>query len=231
MTSPALDASSYDHFVTDTSPRDRKSRETRTRIARAALDLFARQGYSDTTFDQIATVAGVGRRTIFRHFETKEAILFDQLSARRDIALQRLRERPPAEPPLESLHAVLRDMAQQGYDRQLLAQIRDVLAAEPQVAGEQFSAGTRDFEQEVIAILEHRTNDRRAALEIKALTHMALGWFATAAHMYLTEPKGRSLVGCFDEVVAVCGRSMRKDLHEARMSDRRRSATAQRTHA
>ena len=35
------------------------------------------------------------------------------------------------EPPLASLHAVLRELCEEGYDRQLLAQIRTVLATDP----------------------------------------------------------------------------------------------------
>jgi AcrR family transcriptional regulator len=208
---PGSDSQEYDHFVAKARTSNRKPRETRTRIAQTALELFTRQGYVETTIDEIAAAAGVGRRTVFRHFATKEAILFDQLAVRREVAIQRLRDRPPSEPPLVSLHAVLRELCEQGYDRELLAQIRTVLASEPQFASEQLWGGTRAFEQKVIATLEHRLG-KRQSLEIKALTHMALGWFATAAHMYLTQQRRRSLVRCFDDVVAVCVRSGTRDL-------------------
>ena len=71
---------------------------TRAQIAEAALDLFVSQGFAETTIDQIATAARVGRRTIFRHFATKEAILFDHLVVRRETAVQLLQQRPPDEP-------------------------------------------------------------------------------------------------------------------------------------
>src|SRR6266702_4224961 len=86
--------------VADTSIRDRKKEATRARIAETALQLFVSQGYTETTIDQIAVAAGVGRRTIFRHFATKEAILFDHLAVRRELAVQHLRERPPREAAL-----------------------------------------------------------------------------------------------------------------------------------
>ena len=75
------------------------------------LQLFVSQGYVETTIDEIAAVAGVGRRTVFRYFPTKEAILFDHLVARRELAVQQLLDRPTGEPVLASLHAVLRELA------------------------------------------------------------------------------------------------------------------------
>lgn len=51
----------------------------RARLARCALDLFDRKGFAATTVDEIAAAAGVSRRTFFRHFPRKEAvILFEQ---------------------------------------------------------------------------------------------------------------------------------------------------------
>ena len=110
-----------------------RQRETRTRIAEAALGLFVSHGFEETTIDQIADTAGVNRRTVFRHFATKEAILFDHLAVKRDYAMRRLEERPHDEPPLISLHAVLRGLCEQGYERPLLNQIRLVLAIEPRL--------------------------------------------------------------------------------------------------
>ena len=49
---------------------------SRRRIAAAARELFASQGYQQTTVDAITERAGVGRRTFFRYFRSKdEAIL------------------------------------------------------------------------------------------------------------------------------------------------------------
>ena len=125
--------------VAETPIRDRKTQETRARITEAALGLFVSHGFEETTIDEIAQVAGVNRRTVFRHFATKEAILFDHLAIKRDYAMRRLQERSPFEPPIVSLHAVLRELAEQGYERRLLNQIRLVLAMEPRRGGEQWT--------------------------------------------------------------------------------------------
>lgn len=191
--------------------RDRKVRETRARIAETALSLFVRQGYAETTIDQIADAAGVGRRTVFHHFPTKTAMLLDHLAGQREVVIRRLLERPTAEPALVSLHAVLRQLCEQGYDRRLLSQIRTVLETEPRLAGPQLSLGTRDFEKEVIAALVKRHAEELSSVELKALTFMALGWFIAATHVYLIEGRP-SLVECFDEAVASCLRWSVNDL-------------------
>lgn len=45
--------------------------ETRARIERAAMGLFARDGFEQVTIDEVADAAGIGRRTYFRYFATK----------------------------------------------------------------------------------------------------------------------------------------------------------------
>lgn len=48
----------------------------RERLADAALALFEERGYDDTTVDDIAERAGVGRSTVFRHHRSKEDLVF-----------------------------------------------------------------------------------------------------------------------------------------------------------
>jgi AcrR family transcriptional regulator len=190
----------------ETSVRARKTDATRARIAEAALDLFVSQGYGETTIDQIAESAGVGRRTVFRHFTTKQAMLFDHLAVRRDFAVQRLQERPPFEPPLVSLHAVLREMCVQGYDHKLLEQIRMVLTIDRRLATEELTLGLRAFEHNLVSSLRSRPGNRNSELELQALTEMSERWFLTAVRAYFKHGD-RSLVEYFDEVVDACVRS------------------------
>lgn len=187
--------------------RGRSVMATRERIAETALDLFRRQGYGETTIDQIAAAAGVGRRTVFRHFPTKEAMLVDHLVVRREVTLRRLSERPTAEPLLVSLLAVLRELAEEGFDRRLLVGIRAVLTTEPSLAREELSVGGFQFEKKLVEALRRREGETRSYLEIHAVTFMAASWFTTATHLYLVEGRP-SLLECLDLVVATCVRQV-----------------------
>jgi AcrR family transcriptional regulator len=58
------------------SPRvERRQRQTRDRIFRAALDLFLKKGFAQTTVAEIAEAADIGKGTFFTYFPTKEAVL------------------------------------------------------------------------------------------------------------------------------------------------------------
>jgi len=48
--------------------------DTRARILEAAEQLLARYGYKKMTMDELATEAGLGRRTIYAHFQDKEQL-------------------------------------------------------------------------------------------------------------------------------------------------------------
>jgi len=67
------------------SPRERQRAETRQRIQRQAVRLFAGRGYDATTVNDVADAAGVSAMTVYRHFPTKEDLVlyddFDQLAA------------------------------------------------------------------------------------------------------------------------------------------------------
>jgi len=67
------------------SLRQRQRAETRQRIQRQAIRLFAEQGYDATTVNEVAAAAGVAAMTVYRNFPTKEDLVlyddFDQVAA------------------------------------------------------------------------------------------------------------------------------------------------------
>jgi AcrR family transcriptional regulator len=72
--------------------------EVRRELVAAAIRLFRDRGYEETTVDDIAAAAGVGRRTFFRYFPSKE----DAISPDHEVGLARVAEvfatAHPAEP-------------------------------------------------------------------------------------------------------------------------------------
>ncbi|RLU00245.1 TetR/AcrR family transcriptional regulator [Ketobacter sp.] len=68
--------------------------ERRQRILLAAREVFAKEGFRTAEVKTIATRAGVGKATIYKHFDSKEDLLLSvvkaDLQAIRDIALTHL---------------------------------------------------------------------------------------------------------------------------------------------
>jgi TetR/AcrR family transcriptional regulator, regulator of mycofactocin system len=93
---------------TDTVPaevaRGRRPSTTRAQIARVALGLFERNGFDETTVEDIAAAAGISRRTLFRYFESKRDIVWGEFA----VELVRLREHLHEAPADEPLMDVLR---------------------------------------------------------------------------------------------------------------------------
>ena len=57
--------------------RERRHDQTRHAILDAAVELFSRQGFHDTTMEQIAAGAGVSRRTLYRRFRGKDDVVLE----------------------------------------------------------------------------------------------------------------------------------------------------------
>ena len=79
--------------------------EARQRLQQAALDLYARQGYDNTTTAEIAERAGVNHRTFFRHFPDKREVLFDGQDHLRDALVASVVAQPDSTPPVDALRA------------------------------------------------------------------------------------------------------------------------------
>jgi AcrR family transcriptional regulator len=57
------------------SRRERRSNELLQRLLDAAVELFARKGFTETTVEDITNAADVGKGTFFNYFPSKEHIL------------------------------------------------------------------------------------------------------------------------------------------------------------
>lgn len=55
----------------------RRHLQTRTDLAAAAIDLFLANGFDETTMADIAAEAGISRRTAYRHFPSKDDLVYE----------------------------------------------------------------------------------------------------------------------------------------------------------
>ena len=85
-------------------PRSGRPRSTSRRaLEQIALQLFDEQGFEATTVEQISERAGVSRRTFFRYFDSKAAVLWSEFDQEVELLHQLLREAPPERPLVEAI--------------------------------------------------------------------------------------------------------------------------------
>jgi len=96
-----------------------RRRSTREALRRAALASFARQGFANVTVTELAREAGVTERTFFRHFPSKEAVLFQDYETQVEWLSDALAQRPASESLID---AVLVSIASFPYDLEVVRQ-------------------------------------------------------------------------------------------------------------
>jgi AcrR family transcriptional regulator len=63
---------------------------TRTRIVQGAYSLFYRVGFARVSMAEIAVSAGVTKRTLYTHYDSKDSLLADVLEHHHQLALARI---------------------------------------------------------------------------------------------------------------------------------------------
>jgi AcrR family transcriptional regulator len=89
--------------------RERKKRQTREALIRAALELFDAKGYEHTAVREITDAVDVSERTFFRYFASKEDLAVSFAKDWTDAILAALGARPAAEDPLTALRGAFRE--------------------------------------------------------------------------------------------------------------------------
>jgi AcrR family transcriptional regulator len=85
--------------------------ETLAALRAAALQLALHQGLETITATDIATAAGVSRRTFFNYFASKEDALVGETPQLATFLREAITTRPAAEPPLTAVQTALLETA------------------------------------------------------------------------------------------------------------------------
>lgn len=102
---------------TATAPRQQRKTETRERLLRAATELFAAQGFEETTYDEIARAAAVARQTVFNHFPRKEDFVLAWGVLRREEITRALDDRAFAEKSATARLVLIMQVLAESYER------------------------------------------------------------------------------------------------------------------
>jgi AcrR family transcriptional regulator len=154
--------------------RERKKARTRAAIRQHALRLFAEQGYTATTVEQIADAAEVSPATFFRYFPTKEdVVLQDDFDL---ITIEALEQQPGDLSPIAALRAAAEAARQQlsAEDRATFAATTRLTLAVPEIRARAIDEFVRTIEQMSDAIAE-RTGAAPDDFEVRNLAGAVIG--------------------------------------------------------
>jgi AcrR family transcriptional regulator len=175
-----------------------KLRRTRTHQAlrQAALKRFADEGFGNVTVQQLAQEAGVTERTFFRHFPTKEAVLFQDYDTHVEWLAEALARRPRSESLFE---AVMNSIESYPHDIEVVRQA--ALARAELITGDQIAGHLRVVQSSFAAVLTDFIKQRYRDVSNIDLVAEVAGSTLAAALVVSVERWGRD--GCTEELGAI----------------------------
>ena len=133
------------------SRRSRKKSRTRTDLIEAGAALFAANGFDETTTTDIAERADVSQRTLFRHFPTKESLLYGDMDDLRLELRSAFQARPPSEPIMASVREAVSSLADNFERNRARRLLQGRLAASyPSVSAYSRATLQAEWEREIV---------------------------------------------------------------------------------
>jgi AcrR family transcriptional regulator len=105
--------------------------DARGRLASAAMELYAEQGFEQTTALEIAERAGVTERTFFRYFADKREVLFQGSAELQRTILETIADAPASMRPVDSVVAAVEKAGSDYFDIAQSRRRATIIAANP----------------------------------------------------------------------------------------------------
>lgn len=151
----------------------RKRQIVRDALSDAAAYLFRTHGFEAVTVEEIATRAGVSRRTFFRYYQSKEDVMVDRLDRDGERLVEELASRPPEESPLMAIRNSLIIAIEYGLQDPDLVRDATRLARDTSALRRALMERRTRIEERVAAIMVQRlgtTNDDHTPMLLAFLT-------------------------------------------------------------
>ena len=166
--------------------------DARGRLAKAAMALYAEQGFEQTTVAEIAARAGLTERTFFRHFADKREVLFYGMDMARDLLTRTIAEAPASATPMEAIGAALQALAAVFQENPERVRLRDAIVSANAELRERELSKLEAFAAAVAGALRDRGIPELTA-SLAAETGIAV--FKVAFARWISEPGEPDLPG------------------------------------
>jgi AcrR family transcriptional regulator len=178
-----------------------RKRSTHEALRRVALEMFARNGFANVTVAQLAERAGVTQRTFFRHFATKEAVLFQDYETHLEWLADALAQRPASESLFD---AVLASVTSFPHDLEVVRQA--ALLRATLIDGDRAAGHLRVVQASFARVLTEFVKSRDPDVADVDLLADVAGATLAAALVVAVEKWGRD--GCTGDIGAIVAASV-----------------------
>jgi AcrR family transcriptional regulator len=181
-----------------TNLHELRRRSTHETLRRVALARFARKGFANVTVTELAREAGVTERTFFRHFPTKEAVLFQDYETQLEWLAEALVQRPASESLFD---AVLASVETFPHDLEVVRQA--AIARAELISADRIAAHLRVVQSSFAGVLTEFVKTRYPQVPNLDLVAEVAGSTLAAALVVAVENWGRGgCAGDLGEIVA-----------------------------
>ena len=161
---------------------------SRAELERIAFGLFEANGFDETTVDDIAAAAGIGRRTFFRYFPSKNDIAWGAFEAELERMRVRLKACPPEVPLMDAVRLALVDFNYVPAGQVPLHRRRMELILRVPTLFAHSALRFTAWRQVVAEFAAERTGRRPDSLAPQAIAHAVLGVALAAYERWLDDP-------------------------------------------
>jgi AcrR family transcriptional regulator len=173
--------------------------DARGRLAKAAMALYAEQGFEQTTVAEIAARAGLTERTFFRHFADKREVLFYGTEMMRDILVRAVAGAPDSATAIDAVGAAFEAAGAMLQENPERVRLRDAIVSGHADLRERELIKLAALASAVAGALRDRGIPEPAA-SVAAETGVAV--FKVAFARWVSEPGQPDLPGIFRELMA-----------------------------
>lgn len=170
--------------------------DARGRLAKAAMTLYAEQGFEQTTVAEIAKQAGLTERTFFRHFADKREVLFSGMEMLRDLLVRAVADAPASAAPIDAVSAAFEAAGALLQENPERVRLRDAIVSANAELRERELIKLAAFASAVAGALRDRgIPDPTASLTAEA----GVAVFKVAFAQWISEPGQPDLPGIIRE--------------------------------
>ena len=187
--------------------RERKKRETKKRITEKAIALFLKHGIDQTTLDEIATTAGISRRTFFYYFTSKDEILLSVLSGIGELLTDAVRSAPAGSTPIDAVWNAVVSVCD-AIPANDMIELDQLMRTSPSVQARKQAFYVQQ-EGEIYAALKERWPEPERSTALRTVAMISVGALRVAGDIFTQEKGTRPMIELLEEIFGSAAKEIR----------------------